>query len=446
MKTLISSVIFSILLQWFSATDAFGQKKDTVWTLQSSIQYALQQNIQVQKTGLTNEVNKVNAEQARESRFPSVSASASQDFYWSKPLGLDGKYGNYAGQNTSSFGINSSVTLYNGGKTRNSIKQADINYQAGQYDVETMKESISLNILNAYLQILYAEEQVKNSEKQVEVTADQLRLADERVKLGAISNADYLQVKSQLASEKQTLANAQSLLDIDRVTLEQLMELPVSPDFSIAHPELDKLVNSKLTPSADSIYNIALGIKPQIKSADLNKQSAQLDVNMARADFQPQLSLNGGISTGYASSNSGLAYDYQINNRLTPSVGLTLSIPIYQNKQVRSKVEIAKIGTQNAALSETDTKNQLRKAIEQVCVDVTTAEKRYQAGLEDYDANQESYQVASEKFNQGLLNSVDYLVQKTNLITAESNLLQAKYNLIFSYKILDFYSGVPLTL
>jgi len=445
MKTIILSIIFSILLQWLFAKEVLGQKKDTVWTLQSCIQYALQQNIQVQKSSLTNDINKVNADQARESRFPSLNASASQNFSWSKPLGLDGKYSNYAGQNSSSFGINSNVTLYNGGKIRNSIKQADINYQAGQYDVETMKESISLNILNAYLQILYAEEQVKNSEKQVEVTADQLRLAEERVKLGSISNADYLQVKSQLASEKQTLANAQSTLDIDRVTLMQLMEIPVTPNFYIVHPEFNNLISTSRSSKADSIYNIALGIKPQIKSADLNKQSAALAVDIAKAGYQPQLSLNGDISTGYNNSY-GVAYDYQVSNRITPSVGLTLSIPIYQNRQARSKVDIAKINTQNAELSETDTKNQLRKAIEQACVDVSTAEKKFLASLEDYNANQESFEVASEKFNQGLLNSVDYLVQKTNLITAESNLLQAKYNLIFSNKILDFYSGVPLTL
>jgi len=433
-------------MQCFSAQDALGQKKDTVWTLQNCIQYALQQNIQIRKTSLTNEINKVNEEQVKQNRFPSVTASASQDYNLAKPLGLDGKYGSYSGQNTSNFGITSSVVLYNGGKIKNSVKQSELNYQAGKFDIETMKESISLSILNAYLQILYAEEQVKNSEKQVEVTADQLRLADERVKLGAIARSDYLQVKSQLASEKQTLANAQSLLDIDRVTLMQLMELPVLPNFSIDHPEFANLFSKNLTPNADSVFGIALAIKPQIKSAELNKQSAQLNVNVAKADLQPQLSLNAGINTGYTSINNDLAYAYQINNKISPSVGLTLSIPIYQNKKYRSKVEIAKIGTQTAELNETDTKNQLRKAIEQACVDVTTAEKKYQASLEDYDASQESFQVASEKYNQGLLNSVDYLIQKTNQITAESNLLQSKYNLIFSYKTLDFYSGVSLTL
>lgn len=433
------------LLSTLGIKETIGQKPDSAWSLQKCIQYATEQNIQVRKTSLNTEINLVNEQQSIESRFPSVSGSVSQNFWWSKPLALDNTYGSYSGENSTSIGLNSSVLLYGGGRIKNSIKQSELNYKAGQFDTETMKESISLSVMSAYLQILYAEEQVKNSQKQVESTAEQLRLAEERVRLGAISKSDYLQVKSQLATEKQTLANSESLLAIDRVTLMQLMELPVKPDFSIVHPDFGNDLNqNRKSPNADSIFNIAMGIKPQIKSADLNKQSAELNVNIAKASYQPQLTLNGGISTGYTSATS-LAYDYQVRNKVSPSVGLTLSIPIYQNRQARSKVEIAQIGTQTAELNETDTKNQLRKAIEQACVDVTTAEKKYLASQDEYSAAQESYDVASEKFNQGLLNSVDFLIQKTNLITAESNLLQSKYNLIFSYKTLDFYSGAPLT-
>jgi outer membrane protein len=125
---------------------------------------------------------------------------------------------------------------------------------------------------------------------------------------------------------------------------------------------------------------------------------------------------------------------------------LTLSIPIYQNRLVKSNVETAKIGIQTAELNLTDTQNQLRKTIEQVCVDVISAEKEYDASIEQYDAMQESFKLSSEKFNQGLISSIDYLVEKKNLINAESKLLQSKYNLIFRYKILDFYSGVLITL
>lgn len=445
MKKIILSLMIAVLSQVYSTTMAQGQPKDTVWTLQSCIQFALQQNLQVQKSSLTNEINKVNADQSKESRFPSLSASANENLQWSKsvPLGT-GDYGSYSHTSNTTFGISSSVVLFNGGRINNSIKQSELNYKAGQFDVETMKENISLNVMSAYLQILYAEEQVKNTQKQVESTADQLSLAEERVKLGAISNADYLQVKSQLATQKQTLASAESTLAIDKITLMQLLELPAGTKFSIVHPEFGNDVNKHKVPVADSIYNVALGIKPQIKSAALDKEIAQVGVNIAKASYYPTLSLNGGVSTGYIDPTS-YAFDYQVKNKLTPSISLSLSIPIYQNKQAKSKVKIAEINTQTSTLSETDTRNQLRKSIEQACVDITTAEKKFVASMDGFNAAKESYEVATEKYNQGLLNSTDFLIQKTNMVTAESNLLQAKYNLIYSYKVLDFYIGTPLS-
>jgi outer membrane protein len=446
MKTKIQVIIVCIPALWLLLLHAEGQKADTTWTLQTCIQHALQQNIQVRKTTLTTEVNRINADQKKASRFPSVSASVSQNFAWAKTLGSNNAYSSYSGSNSTGYSVSSSVNLYNGFKTRKTIRQAELTYQSGQYDVETQKESISLSVLDAYLQVLYAEEQVKNTEKQVESTTEQLRLAEERMKLGAISRSDYLEVKSELASENLTLANAQSLLVEDRVTLMQLMELPVTSDsFDIDRPDMASLVNKGLHPKPDSVYNIALGIKPQIKSYALSKQVAELDVDVAKAGYQPVLSLSGGVSTGYTSGYS-LAYDYQVRNRITPSVGLTLSIPIYQNKEVRSEVAIAKIGVQTAELNETNTKNTLRKNIEQACTDVMSAQKKFESSQESYNSAQESYQVALEKYNVGLINSVDFLIQKTSLITAESELLQAKYNLVFSYKTLDFYSGVSLTL
>ncbi len=139
-------------------------------------------------------------------------------------------------------------------------------------------------------------------------------------------------------------------------------------------------------------------------------------------------------------------YFNQLNNGISPSAGFSLSIPIFQRKQAKTSVAVAKLGYNDAELSETDTKNQLRKSIEQACLDVTSAQIEYEASTENYKATQESSALSDEKFKQGIINSVDYLVTKTNLIVAESQLLQSKYNLIFSYKVLDFYMGIPITL
>ena len=418
-------------------------QQDSIWTLDKCINYALSRNIQVRKSELSNQQYMVYSEQAKAQRLPSVNASASQNFNWSKSNAA-GESG-LKGSNGSNYSVNSGVVVFNASRLTNLIKQAELSIEGGRYSLETTKESISLSILNAYLQILYAEEQVSNSEKQIESIASQLNLAEEKLTLQAISQSDYAQVKSQLASEKLTLANSQSQLAIAKVTLEQFMELPVSDNFKIAHPDLSESLNQNRIPDVKLVYETALAIKPQIKNAAINKEIASLDEKVARAGLFPTLSASAGISSGFSSLNND-SYFGQINNGVYPSAGFTLSIPIYQKKQVKTSIAVAKIGYQNAELSESDTKNNLRKSIEQACVDVKSAQIKYEASKENYSATLEASLLSDEKFKQGVINSVDYLVSKTNLIVAESELLQSKYNLIVSYKILDFYMGIPLSL
>ena len=338
-----------------------------------------------------------------------------------------------------------SLRLFNASRITNQIKQADLDLQVGQYTLETVKESVSLSILEAYLQVLYAEEQVKNSKKQIESTSGQVDLASERLAVQLISQADYAQVKAQLASEKLILANSENQLAIAKVNLEQLMELPVTQSFNIVHPYFAEPVNQDRLPDVSAVYETALAIKPQVKTAEVNKNIAALDEKIARAGYFPTLSASAGIGTSYSNQLTD-PYFNQLDKGISPSLGFSLSIPIYQKKQTSTSVAVAKLGYHDAELTELDTRNGLRKNIEQACVDATSAQVRYEASLENYQSTQVSAALSDEKFRQGIINSVDYLVSKTNLIVAESELLQSKFNLIFSYKVLDFYSGIPLTL
>lgn len=444
MKTIQLTIIVSFLLIMFSGK---GEAQSKTWTLEDCISYALDKNVQVKKADLSNDRNALYSEQAQAGRLPSVNASVRQNFSWYKGFDYNtGTYGSASGSNSTNYSLSSSVSLFNGGKIDNKVKQAEINTEAGKLYSETVKESVGLNILNAYLQVLYARESVTNAAKQIDATSEQLNLSKERLDLGAISMSDYLQVKSQLATEKSTLASAESQYSISKVTLMQLMEYPVDTTFEVGTPNLDSLLVQSDKPDAQAIYNLALGIKPQIKNAELSKQSAELDVKIAKADAIPSLSMDAGLSSSYSSLTENEDYTYQLKNKINPSVGLSLSIPIFQKKQIKTNIGVASIAVDEAELDAVNTRNDLRKSIEQACVDVVSAKTQYMAGLEGKNSAQESYDVAAEKYGIGLLNSVDFLIQKTNLITSESKLLQSKYNLIFSYKILDFYKGVPLAL
>jgi outer membrane protein len=454
LKAMNSRFLTLILYSFFSVTAGTNlNAQNKVWSVDDCIQYALDKNIQVQKALVSNSIYGEDLNLAKSAWHPSLSGSARQSYTWNNITNSTTGSTVFKGTNGINISASTGMTVFNGSKIRNGVKQSEANYEADRYNTEVIKETVSLNILNAYLQVLYAEEQVKNDNDQIASLAEQLNLAGERLKLGAIANSDYLQVKSQLATEKQTLASAQSQLAINRISLMQLMEFPIANDFKIAHPNLDSLINQKRTPDPVEVYQTALGIRPEVKNAELAKKSSQIGIEIAKAGHYPNVSLNGGIVTSYSgyqtsystSYKPGSSFGSQLSNNISPSIGLSASIPIYMNRQVKTNVAVAKYNLNNAELNELNTKDVLRKAIEQACQDVTSSQIEYESSVEAYNAVKESYDVASEKYNQGIMNSVDFLIQKTAFITSQSTLLQSKYRLIFSYKVLDFYAGLPLS-
>jgi outer membrane protein len=220
------------------------------------------------------------------------------------------------------------------------------------------------------------------------------------------------------------------------------MEYPVDESFDIARPDIDSIISVAPAADAVSVYQEALQVKPQIKSAEINRESAEINLDIAKGGYYPSLSLNAGMSTGFTEAAE---MGSQLKSGFSPSLGLSVSIPVFRNNQNKSSVARARYGITTAALDELNTRNQLRKEVEQAVLDAQSAGISYGAAVNQYEASIETYNVAEEKFKLGAMNSVDFLIQKTNLTSAESNLLQAKYKLVYSYKIIDFYRGIPLS-
>jgi outer membrane protein len=379
------------------------------------------------------------------SRFPSVDASARQNLAWSDvQSSTDGSWA-YEGSVTQSLGINASLNIFNGLRTYRSIQQGEIDYQAGLLDTETQRDNLKLQVLGAYTQVLYAIQQVDNAMRQVNVTKEQLNQASERLQIGSIAKADYLQVATQLAQEQLTLTNARNLLATNRITLMQLMEYPIAETFEVVQPDMSQLTVPAQIPLASEVYRLAQQQKPQVESAKLKTQSALIAVDLAKATALPSLALDAGLSTNYTDKVQQLTFGSQLEHNLTPSLGLTLSIPLFTQGKTKSQVSQAQIRGELTKLDGQNTLNQLRKNIENACLDVSASSAEYQSASQQYQSAQASFEQAQERFAKGVISTIDFLVQKTNLINAESAVLQSRYNLIFSLKTLDFYSGNPLS-
>ncbi len=440
--------ILIILIAAIFPISGFAQNdstKTTTWSLSDCMNYAKEKNITIQKSVVAQHQSEYSLAQSKANLLPSVSGTASTTFSWAKEtLSENNSFADREQSNTTSFAVNSSMTLFSGFKLKKQVEQAEINLKSSQYNTLAQEEDIELSILNAYLEILYAKENIKNSAQQIKATKEELKLAKERMDIGVISKSDYLQIKSELASEKATLANYQSTLNTNKITLMQLMEIPVSNNFDITDPNINEQLLKVGTSEAKEVYLQALGTKAEIKQAALSVESSKYGIDIAKAGYYPVVSLSAGLNTGWSDQVSGFSYGSQLKNQFTPTIGMSVSIPIFQNKEAKINVAQAKLSVTDAQLDELNVKNNLRKEIEQACADLTSAKIKYEANLEEYSSASESYEVARERYNEGLINSVDFLSIKTDKIKAESNLLQAKYNLIFSNKIVDYYKGETL--
>ena len=278
-------------------TSLSAQEKPTQWDLTNCMSYALKNNIQIQKSKITLEQSSVSTKQAKAQLFPNLTGSVSQN-YTNRPLLVNGGTANsYSG----SYGLNSSMLLYDGGKTLKSIEQQKLAEEVSKCSVLESEKSIQMSILQSYLQILYADESVKINKATLDVAEYQQNRGKELFKAGSISKADLSQLESQTSSDNYQYIVSQNTLSTYKLQLKQLLELSVNEEMNIAIPELSVLDVLKPLSSLQSIYEKSLSVMPQMKNSKLSLQIAELEIDKAKAGYLPRVSLNASVGTNNSS-------------------------------------------------------------------------------------------------------------------------------------------------
>ena len=432
-----------------------------VWTLEKCINYAHQNNIQIKLQELNSTIAENNLNQSYYNFLPNVNGFATHEKSWGKTFSYDKLQ--YVDQNyfDGYFGVSSSLDIFNGLNNIYTLKQNKYKYLSNQAQVEKVKNDISLEIALAYLQILFNQELLENTNNQIEVTKQQRERTKKMVDAGSLAKGSLLEIKAQYASEVVNITNAQNNLNISYINIIQLLDLDSVGSFAIQKPiDLDVNIDKQLN-TLSSIYDKAVTIMPEIKSAELNVQTSELSVKMEQMAQIPSLSLDGVFYTRYSEIAIGpepenydtdltndIAYDYgnQIKDFAYRKIELNLSIPIFNRLSQRTKIQNSQIDLLNSELLLEQQKQNLYKVIQQAQADATAALQDYISNLEAVNSMEEAFRYTQQKFDVGMVNSVDYNIAKNNLAKSESELLQAKYTYLFKTKILDFYMGNPIVI
>jgi outer membrane protein len=425
------------------AQDSTSQSLPTIWTLQDAINYASQHNISVNTLRLSAQSSQQDLLQTKAALYPSVSGSVSQSLVNSKDA--DPVVGGFATQASfsSNYSISSSLTLYNGGYLKNNIKSKDLSVQIAGLNVQETQNDISLNIAQAYLNILLAKENKVSLEAVLVTSKEQLQQGQIKYKAGSIARKDLVQIESQVASDAYNLVNADNTVRLNTVNLKQLLQLPTTYELNVATP--DTIAVSTTGPALLNALEDAMNTRPEIKNKDLSIQLAQVELAKVKAGAKPTVSLNAGLATGY-SNNQDYHYFTQLNNNFYQSLGVTVSIPIYSRRTNKTNIEKSKISIEQARLSLLETKTTLSQQVEQAYINWQNAQAQFNAAETQLNASKESYDITNEQLRLGAMNLVEWQQQKTAYVQALQSYVQAKYTALLYSKVYAFYAGKGISI
>jgi outer membrane protein len=432
--------------------DVFAQDAK-VWSLKECLDYALENNITIKKDKLSESTAETDLKKAKAALQPSLSASVTQSLNYRPFQESAGNFVN--GTMTSStsnkttesgsYGINARWSVWDGGVNRNTIKlrQGELNIARLQTSVEA--NSIQEKIMQYYVQILYSKEAV-NVNKNI-FAKDSLAYvrAQEMQKNGKMSRSEVKQLEAAMSESKYSVVNSQTVVDQYLLELRQLLELQPGSTMDVANAEVSDAAAMGSIPEKLDVYNTALSTRPELQKAQENINSSALQLKIAKAGYMPTVSLTAGIGDNHM---TGTQTDFgkQMKYNLTGSLGVTLSIPILDNREAKSAVEKAKISQTTAQLDLQDTQKTLYSTIERYWQNAVSNQQRYIAAKSSVGSQEENYNSISEQFKEGLKNVVELTTARTSLLEAEQKMLESKYTTLLNMQLLKFYSGGTLNI
>lgn len=422
------------------------------WTLRDCIDYALEHNITIRRNRISVESTQEDVKTAKADFLPSLSGNISQRIV-NRPNSASGTI--ISGDNITtsesktsyngSYGIDANWTVYNGSKRVNTVKQQQLNSRMAELSVDESENSIEESITQLFVQILYSDEAVKVNESTLEVSRQQYERGRQLFDAGSIASSDLAQLEAQVSSDNYQLVTAQTTLQNYKLQLKQLLELDGDFEMALDMPQMDDSSVLIPLPTKDDVYQTALNLRPEIESGKLNIESSDLSIKLARASYIPSLSLSAGIGTTNA-NGSDFSFSEQVKQNWNNSIGLTLSIPIFDKRQTKSAVNKAKLQRQTSQLDLLDNQKTLYKTIESLWLSANSAQQQYVAATQKLKSTQASYALVNEQFSLGMKNTVELLTEKNNLLSAQQETLQAKYTAILNAGLLRFYQGEDIYL
>lgn len=419
--------------------------------LREAIDLAQNNNLQVKQALFQAAITEQDVKQSRMNLYPTLNAGMDGDLRWGRSF--DQLTGSLITKsiNSLSGSIGSSVPIFEGFQRVNQVRANKFLLLADQSNAERIKSDLVLSVVTTYLEALTNQDLLVAGRQQLALSTSQLEVEQINVDVGNRTLADLSQAQSLVAADELNVTSAQNAYDLSMLNLKQLMEIDPSVSIELEKPPLPDFESKVTAYSAQDVYSQAKVNFSEIRQAAYNADAAKTNIEVLKGGLYPSLSLRGGLSTGYSSAsydpftNMETSFGTQLGDNFSRYIGISLSIPIFNNFRTRISVKKARISYEKALLGVRQAENNLNKIIHQAVLDLRAAEKSLLSNRQAFESTRQAFDVIRQRYEVGLANSIELSTSQTNMNRAEFDYIQSRYNLVFRIKVIDYYLGKPIT-
>ena len=473
-------ISFFFVNQLFSQSDRYLDLD-----LTQCIEIALENNLQLKRSKINQELQNIGYSQSILQQTPSLNLFSNYGNNWGRSVDPTTNTFIANSSNYSGVGIQSSLNLFSGFSVRNNIKKSKTLLQKSVFDLENTTNNVMLSVVSSYLNVLLALDRLDNARFQLNSTQEQLSRISKLVEAGSIPITNKLNLDAQLAGDELSLIQQENGYRISILQLKQILLLETRKEIRVLRPNFDVIPSTVIGSNSEEIYEIAIGILPEIKSAEKNAESSLYDLRISKSGRYPTISVSSNFNSNYSSyanrerqfydgfsmepttigyltndpiqtvsslslvpnvigSDKNFTVLEQWKDYLSKSLSFSISIPIFNRYQVSGNIKRAKLNKELADINVIEARNQVRQTIESSYNDALAASKTYNASIKQVRALEESFRIIKSQYDLGSVNYTEYQIANNNLVRAKNDLISSRYDYIFKVKVLDFYQGKEL--
>lgn len=417
------------------------------WTLEDCINYAIANNINLQRQKLLTESAEVNYLKAKLDVLPNLNMGSDANVGFGRSVNPVTNIITSKQNFGNSFSLSSTVDLFNGLTNLNLISANKFLLKAGVESEKIARNTLVVDILGQYYQVIYTKGLEEASKMQLDQSEKQLFRIRKMVETGKEALSKQYEMESRASTDRLSYTIAHSTADQALTTLKQMLQLDRGTSFDILMPDLNTLIIADSDYKTDSIYTIASQVLPRLRAIEYELQATTRQYAASKGSISPRLSGGGALSTGYYKvmndTETGLdqdSYKTQLKNNNSQAVWLSLNIPLFNNYTTGRSIKLARIKMDDAALRLELEKNNLYTEIENACLDYNRGKDEYMAAASNLEFNRKSFEAVEKKFESGLVDVTDYSASKSTLFSAEIELLRTKLQVLIRKLTIQLYS------